>query len=112
MPRGGRRKGAGKKPGTKHKKSLEWESFGRILLSEGVAKAKDELMKLNGDKYLHHFERFVSYFQVKQPQTFGVDVTGTLDHVDFNVTKEELQEFVEKFKQFKKRQADGGTTAE
>ncbi|HRJ28567.1 MAG TPA: hypothetical protein PLV21_07425 [Cyclobacteriaceae bacterium] len=61
--RGGKRPGAGKKKGSKHARTLLWEQFGRVVLSEGIAKALEELNKLKGEKYLYHFEKFLQYFK-------------------------------------------------
>lgn len=97
MPRGGKRKGAGMKPGTKHKRTLEWESFGRILLSEGVAKARTELMKLKGEKFLYHFEKFVSYFQVKKPVSFDLTVSSPDVRDLLKMSDRELDDFIKRF---------------
>lgn len=72
MNRGGKRPGAGKKKGSKHQKTIEWESFGQTVLSSGLTKALFELNKLKGEKYLYHYEKFLSYFQPRATQNISI----------------------------------------
>lgn len=74
MKRGGKRPGSGKKKGSRHVRTLEWESFGKIILSEGLGKAITELRKLRGEKYLYHYEKFICYFKPKPKQHLGLDL--------------------------------------
>lgn len=72
MAKGGKRPGAGKKPGSKHSRTIEWEEFGRTIIGEGLGKALAELNKLKGERYLYHYEKFLSYFQPRATQTIAI----------------------------------------
>jgi hypothetical protein len=81
--RGGKRPGAGKKKGSKHARTILWEQFGKVVLTEGISKALEELNKLKGEKYLYHFEKFLQYFKPR-----NIDIGLTIDEPE--LTEKEL----------------------
>ena len=57
---------AGKPKGTKNSKTLEWEEFGKELLSSGTIKAKLILESADPDTFMKYFIQLVEYFAPKQ----------------------------------------------
>lgn len=62
---GGKRKGAGRKTGSKSKKVKHWEELGQFVLEEGATKYMKYLKKLEPKDYMSRFESILEYFQPK-----------------------------------------------
>lgn len=62
---GGRRKGAGRKKGSKSKKVKHWEELGEFILNDGAEKYMKFLHELEPRDYMTRFENILEYFQPK-----------------------------------------------
>lgn len=60
---------AGKPPGTKSKKTLEWEEFGRELLEKGMPRALDILSTCEDEDFMNNFTSLIEYFKPKLART-------------------------------------------
>ena len=68
MAKGGKREGAGNKPGNKHKKTLEWEALGDMLLGSGATNAlniMNDMAKSDPEKFLRQYSLLLEYFKPK-----------------------------------------------
>lgn len=65
----GHKRFGGTKKGTKQKRTLEWERFGKELLEHGVSRAI-RIMEKSGDKqFMFYFEKYLEYFKPKLART-------------------------------------------
>ena len=83
-----------KKPGTKTKYLTDWSAFGEHLLTVGLEKAQQELMQLEGDKFLNNYIRLLAYFRptLSSVAMEGDNTPKSLTVVILN-TQEELKKF-------------------
>lgn len=65
----GRKKTGGKKKGSKNKRTLEWEEFGRQLLEFGLPRAMDILESAPDDKFMPYFDKLLEYFKPRLSRT-------------------------------------------
>lgn len=79
----------GRPKGSKDKKTLEWEQFGKEILSVGLLRAKSILAESNDKEYMVYFLQLLEYFKPKQHRTdLNVKNDGVLTviHLDENNT--------------------------
>jgi len=74
LPKGHTNNPAGKPVGTKNRKTLEWEAFGKDFTSEAMPRVKDIMARANNDDYMKYFAMLIEYFQPKLART---ELTGT-----------------------------------
>lgn len=59
----------GKPVGTKSKKTVEWEEFGRNLLEYGLPRAMEIMQDADNDKFMFYFGNLIEYFKPKLART-------------------------------------------
>lgn len=57
---------ASKNKGKPKKRTLEWEAFGKQLLSGGLDRANEIMKNSNDEKFMHYFLQLLEYFRPKQ----------------------------------------------
>ncbi len=66
MAAGGKRKGAGQKPGAKWQKTQQWEAIGEALITTHSARFNKILGNSDDDKFSRLFLEVMEYFKPKQ----------------------------------------------
>lgn len=67
--RGGYRPNAGSKPGSKKKKTLEWENFGKKVLDQGMPRFLEILKDSDDEQFAKVFIQIIEYFKPKLART-------------------------------------------
>ena len=87
--RGGYRPNAGSKPGSKKKKTIEWERLGKFLTETGAERALTVMGKMEDEKFIDVYMKMLEYFKPKLARTEIRDA----DHVirPFIVLPEQIE---------------------
>lgn len=72
----GHKKVGGVTKGTKQKRTIEWEAFGRELLEKGLPRALEILQTCEDEQFMHHFEKYLEYFRPKLART---ELSGSVE---------------------------------
>lgn len=75
MPKGHTNNPNGRPAGGKNQKTLEWEAFGKELMTKGVTRASKILETCDEEKFMQYFTNLTEYFQPKLART---EITGEL----------------------------------
>lgn len=70
----GNRHGKGRRKGSKSKRVVEWEQFGRQLLDDGLPRVQRILKSSNDEMFMRHFLDLVAYFKPKPKQVHEVEL--------------------------------------
>lgn len=65
----GHQKTGGIKKGQKQQRTLEWEQFGKDLLTLGLPRVMEILQDLEDEKFMYHYEKYLEYFKPKLART-------------------------------------------
>jgi hypothetical protein len=109
MPRikkkhGGVRKNAGKPRGTKHKKTLQWEEFGKQLLDNGLPRAMRILNRTSNERFMSYFLKLLEYFK---PRAQRIELTNENPiSIFLNMTAAQRSEYIKNLKS----QSEHGTS--
>lgn len=57
---------AGKPKGTKNTKTIEWEDFGKLLLTSGTERVQRVMAESSDDDFMKYYIQLVEYFAPKQ----------------------------------------------
>lgn len=83
MPHGGKRPGAGKKRGSVHRRTLEWNALGKELLTRGNARVQQILDRADDHRFMEYYLGLLKYFKPKPKNP-----------VDVNIHSSEILEFL------------------
>ncbi len=79
--RGGYRPNAGSKPGSKKKKTVEWERLGKFLTETGAERALEVMGKMEDEKFIDVYMKMLEYFKPKLARTEIKDADNILKPV-------------------------------
>jgi hypothetical protein len=69
MASGGKREGAGKPKGTKHKKTVQWEQLADSIIGKCAERFEHELFSLEGKDFVNAYIQVLNYFKPKYQST-------------------------------------------
>ena len=65
----GKQPGAGRKPGSKNERTLQWEELGNALITKHSGRANKIMESCEDDIFMDNFHKLLEYFKPKQART-------------------------------------------
>jgi len=86
MPRKGETNNPNGRPeGSKNKKTIEWEAFGKAIIEHGSDRAKQIMDKSNDKDFMFYYLNLLEYFKPKQSRQ---EMTGEIKQTIVKVVRD------------------------